>query len=293
MRKRWLIVGLVLLVVLALTAPASAGIMTTGSYTYMLRGNQIDYAVDILPVKGGYLVPPDVLESFQLTPTVTGENIVLKRGPVRVELRLGSDIARVDGRQLVTKAAPSYISGRLFLPAEVLPELGISMEVDGRVVLLTDHVKAITELGSGSPNFQAAWNGHSTQGSLRLDGQYAYGTFTVLTKDLLSDPGLQISWGVRQRLLDLLETRTLVYVHLRNTGIKAISLDPAKMILVDPNGQQYDYLKLEVPVEGTVSAPVAPGAHRASVLAFPKVEADYVSLYHDAAGNVIGTVPTK
>lgn len=292
MHKRWLLVALLCLLFLTTAAPAGAGMLTTGTYTYLILGSQVDYPVDIVPTRGGYLVPAEILATFGLVPTHQGSDITLKRGPVTIKLELGSDTMRVDDRQVVAKAAPSLINGRLFLPADLLPELGISLDVDGKFVYLTDYLSQAVD-GPRSPDFKANWDDHTAERPLWLGGQYAYTYMTVLTRELLADPALEIPWGVRLRLLSLLQSRTLVYTTVRNSGIRAVALDPKQLMLVDDNGRQYDYLNLEVPVFGTVSSLIAPGATRTSVFAFPQVEPGRVTFYHNAAEEIVGTVRVR
>lgn len=294
MTRRWLIASLLLLLVLGAALPASAGILTSGSYTYLLKGQAVELPVDILSLRSRYLVPPELLALFDLTPAVDGDRIRLERGPVIVEMRLGSTTAHVDGEARSLGVAPLRAGERLFIPAELLPDLAITLEVDAKFVLLEDHLPAKpVELDPAAPPFDRRWADRTWQGSIREGSLVGQASITLLTPDLLSDPALRIPWGTRQRLLSLMESHTLLHVGLKNQSLKAMAIDPKKLMLVDSAGRQYDYLGVEIAVNGAVSSPVAPGASRTSVLAFPKVDAGSVTIYHDGSGTVLGTVPAQ
>lgn len=294
MKRVWKSLLVLLLLAMMAALPATAGILTSGSYTYLLKGQAVDLPVDILSLKGRYLVPPELLSLFGLTPTITGEQITLKRGPVTVEMNLGSTTARVDGRTRELGVAPLRAGERLFLPAELLADLAITLEVDAKFVLLEDHLSAQpAAIPADAEPFGRRWASRTWQGSIREGTLVGATWITFLTPDLVSDPAFELPWGIRQRALSLLESRTLLYVSLTNQSLKAMALDPKKLMLVDPSGRQFDYLGIEVPVVGAVSAPVAPGAVRSSLLAFPKVEASSVTIYHDGSGTILGTVPAR
>lgn len=292
MRKRWYLVLLTVLVVVAAVAlPAQAGILTTSSYTYLFKGKELSPAVDILTVQGSPMVPQEVLSAFGLTLKVQGDEVVLERGPVTVLMRLGAKTVWVGGKPRPLSAAPMVVSGRTFVPAEVLPDLGAGLTVDGKFVLLTDYSTA----GDASDQVSAeGLLGTQTLEAFVRDGStMANLTVTALTPALIRDPALAIPWGIRLRLLSMLENRTLVLVTVKNQSVKATAFDPAKLMLVDPSGRQYDYTKEEVAVEGSVTAAAAPGARRVSVLVYPKVDAAAIDLYYDGTGTILGSLPVR
>ncbi|HYF91317.1 MAG TPA: hypothetical protein VD969_03620 [Symbiobacteriaceae bacterium] len=288
MSKRWMLTLMLVAVLAAVAVPAaSAGVLTSSGYTYVLRGRELELPVDILTVQGAVLVPEELLAALELRPAVDGDAIRLERGPVTVELGLGSDVARIDGKARLLKAAPLLASGRLFVPAEVLADLGLSLIVDGKFVLLTRYDAASGDAG------HVDLKAHSLTTAAR-DGGSPYDLEVVaLTPELLADPSLSIPWGTQLKLRALVETRTLLLVTLHNPAPRAVTLDPARLMLVDEAGRQYDYQKQEFPVTGSVTGAVAPGARRTSVLAFARVEGAEFDLYHDAAQNMLGRLPAR
>jgi len=293
-QRRWWMIGLLTLVLLASIAiPASAGVLTANNYTYLLRGRELDLPVDILSVQGAYLVPDELLAALGLTPAYDGDAIGLTRGSVTVELMLGSEIAQVAGKARQLKAAPMKVSKRSFVPAEVLADLGYSLTVDGKFVLLADYAPATPPPALSQSEFDGVLKAHTVQGTIRDGSTYATVTVTALTAELLGDERLGIPWGTRLKLLQMLKTRTLLLVTMRNQSVKAVAFDPAKLMLVTDGGSQADYLKTEVAVDGSVTSPVAPGAVRTSVLAYSQIETDEFDLYHDGAGAVLGRLPAR
>jgi len=290
MRKRWYGILIILLVSVvtmgALALPARAGILTSSSYTYLLKGKELNLPVDILTVQSSPMVPEELLGAFGLKLAAQGDAVELTRGPVTVRLVLGAETVWVDGKPRPLKAAPLKVAGRIFVPAEILPDLGAQLMVDGKFVLLTDYLS--TEANAQEQVADGQVDGLPLEAFVRDGATVANLSVRALTPELIGDPDLGIPWGTRLKLLSMLENRTLVMVAMRNQSIKATALDPAKLMLVDPQGRQYDYTKVEVPVDGSVTAAVAPGALRVSVLVYPKVESSEIELYYDGTGTVLG-----
>lgn len=292
MRKGWYTILLAVLVAVAAAAlPAQAGILTSSAYTYLLKGKELNPAVDILTVQGSPMVPQEILSAFGLSLQIQGDEVLLERGPVTVTMRLGARTVWVNGKPRPLAAAPMTVSGRTFVPAEVLPDLGASLTVDGKFIHLTDYLSAGD--ASDQPAAGGLLRAYTLESFIRDGSTMANLTMTALTPELIRDPALGIPWGTRLRLMTMLENRTLVLVSMRNQSIKATALDPAKLMLVDAKGRQYDYTREEVTVDGSVTAAVAPGALRVSVLVYPKVDAPEFDLYYDGTGNVLGRLSAR
>jgi hypothetical protein len=170
MRKGWPLILLLLLSLVVAVPAADAGMLTSGSYTYLYRGDELDLPVDILPQRGGYLVPEELLADVGLRPAVDGERIALERGPVKIEMALGDTLARMDARDRLLQVAPVRIAGRLFLPAEVLPEMAISLNVDGKLVTLANYAVGRDSGYFGldpDPGFERRRQAHTLQAAVR------------------------------------------------------------------------------------------------------------------------------
>ncbi|HYG57987.1 MAG TPA: stalk domain-containing protein [Symbiobacteriaceae bacterium] len=288
--KRWRLLGLALVCLMLLPVSATAGVLTSSGYTYLLGGREIDLPVDLLTVQGSPLVPPELLSALGLSPQVDGDRIQLTRGPVTVDLTLGADTAMVDGRPKLLKTGPITVSDRLFIPAEVLPDLGITLTVDGKFVLMADYIAEERP----APEDSYLRTSHTAEAQVRDDGQLMNVRVTTLTEEMLGDPALGIPWGTRLQLARLLQSRTLLLITVRNPAIKSVSLEPGKLMLVGDDGRQYDFAGQELPVDGRVSAAVAPGAIRSSVLAYPLVEGERVTIYYDdGSGTAMGRLPVR
>lgn len=284
MRQRWWMVLVVVVLLAAMAIPASAGILTSSQYTYLLGGQEIDVPVDIYSMGGSFLVPEEFLSRFDVTVRLTGERVRLTRGSAVIELHLGSRTATVDGKRRVTAIPTIRTGGRVMVPAELLSDLAVSMEVDGKLVMLTDATRTVVPGNTG--DYSLLFGNRTFTSYIRDGSNMVEVQITVLAEDLLGHSSLPLSWGVRQRLLNLNEERTLLMVRMRNVSVKAMALDPTKLMLVDDQGRQYDYLKQEIAVDGLVSAPLAPSAIRTSVLVYPKVADGLFTVYHDGTGSL-------
>lgn len=292
MRNRWWIIALVLTLALAIAWPAYAGILTSNNYVYLLRGQEIEVPVDILTQRGTPMVPPELLSRFGLTPVLEGERIVLERGPVRAELKLGEATALVDGRRLPLNTGPVLLSDRVLIPADLLPVLGVALEVEGKFIYLTDYGSGVPDLTTG-PSFQPNLDAWTMTTLIRDGGQVGQLAVTMLSRELLLDSELPLPWGTRAQLLALIEDRTLLLVTLQGQGVRAMAFDPTKLTLIGKSGTQYEYLKQEIAVAGQVTLAVAPGASKTSVLVYPQVVESAVDFYYDPAASIIGRLPAK
>lgn len=291
MKARWWLCLLIGVLLVLIAFPVDAGVLTSGSYTYVFHGRELEQPVDISTVQGTPLAPESLLRSLGLEPVVTGNAVHLGRGSAAVDLTLGSTIASTGGKRQVLPAAPMIVGERLFVPAAVLPFLGFALNVDGKFILLEDYAPAAETPSALAPQeYERYLAAHSLQTSLR-GGSGAYGEISVtrLTREVLAAGRTDLSWGTRVRLLSMLEANTLLLVSVKNTSVRSISLDASKLLVHDDSGHQYDYAGTEVPIDGKVTTPIAPGATRVSVLAYDWTEAP-LTLYLDSTGTTLGRV---
>jgi hypothetical protein len=80
-----------------------------------------------------------------------------------------------------------------------------------------------------------------------------------------------------------LQTNTLVWVKTSNTGNKTGGLVTGTTFLIDNNRNQYEVTSVLDIGDGLLNGKIAPGADRAGVLVFPKLDpkASQVSLYYE------------
>lgn len=292
MRVRWLITGLVILIIAVFAVPATAGVLTTSTYTYVFKGQELALPVDILTVQGHHLAPLELLETFNPRLSMDGDAISLTRGPVTVNMVLGSDTAWVDGKPRPLRTAPVKIAGRLFVPVEILPDLGASVTVDGKFVLMSDY-NTQSEADAGQVDLTELHRQRTVKENIRDSNTFMSLSITALNADLLSDPESGIPWGTRLRLQSMLGTRLLLLVQVQNHSLRSATLDPTKLMLIGQNGRQYDYLKSEIAIDGTVTGPIAPGATRTAVLVYPPVAEAAFDVYYDGSMTVLGRLPNR
>jgi hypothetical protein len=271
--------------------PVSAGILTAGHYTYILKGRELAVPVDILPIQGGYLVPESLITTLGVVTELKGDTIHVRRGPMDVQLTMGVRVALVEGRKESLAVAPMQASDRLFVPADVLPYLGLSLVVDGRFVLLEDYGPGENVPEPTEPDvYGSLWASHTVEGRIRTaSGVPVQTSITLLTDGILRSDQLAMPWGTRLRLLSMVHDRTLLLLTVANDAFRSVSLDPAKLLLTDAAGRQYDYQGTEVEVDGVVTAAIAPGARRTSVLVYDVVTGP-VLLYDDTGNQLLGRV---
>jgi hypothetical protein len=291
MNKRWWIPVIALLLVAAVSIPVSAGVLTAGKYTYILKGRELQVPVDILSIQGGYLIPESLMTALGVVSELNGDVIHVQRGPVDVQLTMGVPIAFVEGRKKPLKVGPMEASDRLFLPADILPYLGLALVVDGRFVLLEDYGPGDGVPGSTDPEaYNALWTSHTIMGRVQTASDTSVKTsITLLTDTLLRSEQLSMPWGTRLRLLSMVQHRTLLLVAVSNDGFRSVSIDPTKLLLTDNSGRQYDYQGTEVEVDGAVTTAIAPGAKRTSVLVYDAVTGP-VFVYDDTGHQILGRV---
>lgn len=287
MRSRRLLLLIAVLLLLAIpVAAVQAGSLTSGNYTYLAEGRELMLSVDILPGRGGHLVPAELLTTFGIEVAEKGQSIRLTRGPVLVELEAGSATARVDGQRQYLTAAPARLAGRIFVPHSILPELALEITVDGKLVTIANY----PPVGGPDPRpTDELLRLHSMSGYFRDGAALGQVTAVGLGYDLLAHEQLQLRWGLRQRLQYLLDDHTLIHFTVRNTSNRAIRFDPGQLYLVDSEGRQVEPLpEGEIPVTGKISQPTAPFARRSAVFLFPKVDAPFAYIYHNGSGEVLG-----
>ena len=108
MLKRWWPALGLLLALAVIAVPVSAGILTSGSYTYMFKGREQNLPVDILTVQGATLVPTELLSLVQVVPEAEADSVTLKRGPVTVQMRLGSETAVIGDTVKLLQSGPCW-----------------------------------------------------------------------------------------------------------------------------------------------------------------------------------------
>ncbi|MFZ5814611.1 MAG: copper amine oxidase N-terminal domain-containing protein [Bacillota bacterium] len=290
-----LLAGAVLLLAAALSwpAPTQAATLSGGSYTYVIDGEEVAFTYDPIVKKEGVLLP---LELFtHLGASVEGaleRTVSLKFGPVPAQVTLGRRAATLDGEAVQLSVAPVRLSGRLFLPADLLEGFGLSFEQEGNYVTISRYVSAmpaLTRLTEGA--WRSLLTGRAVSGSVKADsGIYLEARFTLLNQAMLTDQNLAVAYGTRARLLGLLETHSLLLVELSNRSLKSGALATAGIYLVDQHRNQYEVAEVVDLGDGMVSARLAPGADRMGVLLLPRLAegAGPVKLYYEPNGAFLG-----
>jgi hypothetical protein len=275
----------------------SAANLTGGNYTYLVNGEEMTFTFDPVVRKDGVLLPLEVFQQFGIT--MDGGQLstfMLSKEAVVAKLTVGTTTVVLNGNAQSVSTAPVRLNGRIFIPSDLLKEFGVDFAQDGNYISLRSFVGTMPRTQSLTDSeFNALQNrvGILNQ-SLKADsGSYLNADFLLLNADLVNTTNLGLSFGVRARLLSMLETNTLVYVRLSNLSNKAGALVTASTYLVDNLRNQYDVLNVMDLGSGLLTNKVVPGATRTGVLVYGKVPgtAELLSVYYDPNGTSLRTFP--
>lgn len=298
MRKILAAVGvLALLLALVTSVPGttSAANLTSGQYTYIVDGEEVTFTFDPVSTKAGMLLPIEVFQKFGITvDNPIGKSIVVSKDGTQARLTLGSTLVVMEGRSQSLVTAPLRLNGRIFVPADLLKDFGVEFTQDGNFLVLRSYVgKMPAAQQMADTNWAQLWALRSiTNASVKADtGVFLRADFALLSAEMINASNLGITYGMRARLLNMLESNTLVYVKLGNYSNKAGAMVTASTYLIDNNRNQYDVVSVMDLGSGLISNKLAPSADRTGVLVFPKVPANMVNviLYYDNNGSSIGT----
>lgn len=274
-------------IAVAVPSTSSAANLTSGSSSYIINGQEETFTFDPIQRKNGTLLPIEVFQRFGVqVDGATGNLIKLTKGSTQVNLTLGRTASILNGLPSSVSVEPVRLSGRLFLPSELLREFGVEFSLESGYVFLREFVVGQpTVKVTDQAEYDRLLNKLTYNPQVKLDsGQYASSSFTLLNKDLLQMDKLPISAGARARLQGLIETNTLVLVNLQNYATKTGSFQSSGLYMIDANRNQYDVQEVIDIGQGLVTDKLAPGADRMGVLVFPllKPNPGLVKLYLDA-----------
>jgi len=300
--SRRLVVLAVLVAVLALvfSVPTTqAATLTSGNYTYVVGGEETVFPFDPIVKKDGFLLPVDVFTSLGITvDNPQKKSMSITRDKVTVNVTLGQPwVTLQDGTQINVAPVPMRVSGRVFLPVQILAELSIDVQTDSSIITLRDLGSALTGV-SGYPDpttFATAKQNATLTGVVKsTEGPYLNIDVTYLTPALAASPALVADAGTRSRLVRMLDTNTLLLVHLKNTygGNRGLTFNPSTLYIFDNTGMQYEYAGTTIDVQGSISTKVAPTVDKYGILAFQKVSinASSLSYYLDSNPGLLQTL---
>lgn len=285
--------ALLAVVMVSVPGESSAANLSSGSTSYVVNGQEETFTFDPLQRKNGTLLPIEVFQRFGIdVQGATGQSITLKKSQTQVNLSLGRTADVENGVPGSVSVEPVRLSGRLFLPAELLREFGVEFSMESNYVFLREFVTGQpTVKVTQQSEYDSLKNSRTFSPSVKLDsGQYAQAQFTILNKDLLEMDKLPVSEGARARLQGLLDSNTLVLVNLQNYASKSGSFTTSGLYMIDGNRNQYNVQEVVDLGEGLLSDKLAPGADRLGVLVFPKVKPNpgTVKLYYDGNAGDLG-----
>lgn len=288
--------ALLIALIAAHPATTSAANLTGGNYTYVIDGEEVTFMFDPVVRKEGLLLPTEVFTEFgiKLDGTSTRE-ISMTKDDLIAKVTVGSTQVNLAGQTKALATAPLRLNGRVFLPADLLKEFGVDFAQDGTMIFMRQLVEKMPEAKKLTDEEWGAFKtarGFTT--NLRSDSNiYLITDMMLLNKEMVNTTNIGVSYGMRARLHQLMETNTLVLVRLTNPGNKAGGMQTAGTYLVDDLHNQYDVAQVIDIGEGLLNAKLVPNAERWGVLAFPKLPASVTKLtvYYDANTGIVGTFP--
>lgn len=290
---KWLGTGMLLLLLVVSAAPVTAATLSGGSYTYVVNGQEVNFAFDPVALKDGLLLPLEVFEHFGITAEASGRSLVLKRHSTTARLTLGSLAYDLSGAAAMLPAVPLQLNGRHFVPADLLRPFGVEFSHEGSLLIMDDLAVGMPEVVSYQPEeMRLLRQGRIFSAVVRADnGSYMQGEFTWLSPELTGASQLELDTWDRARLQRLLKTNTLILVKLSNTSSKAGQFNAAGAYLLGSSRTQYDLVRTLDLGSVSITSKLVPGAERHGVLVFPKVDEGtrQLSLYYDPNGSTLGT----
>ncbi len=286
-RRTLVLVVLVAVLALVLSVPTSqAATLTSGAYTYVVAGEETVFPYDPIVKKDGYLLPLDVFTALGISAAdAQKRNLSLTRGDVTVSVTLGQPwVTLQDGAQVTVAPVPMRVSGRVFLPTQILAALSIDIQTDSSIITLRDLAPtAPTGAYTEKADYDAARAKTTLSGMVKsTEGTFLDIDITYLTPALAASPHLLSDVGTRSRLLHLLDTNTLLLVRVRNTvgTTRGLTFKPESIFIVDNKGMQYEYTGTLIDVKGSLATKLAPSVEKSGILVFQKVnDAPSISFY--------------
>lgn len=298
MTRNWLAAALALALLAGLLGllpgDSSAANLTSGTYTYVIGGEEVTYAIDPINRKDGLLLPAEVFSAFKIqVDGLLKREFTLTRDGVTVKSSLGSSYVDVGGDTEMLTTSPLRLNGRVFLPADLLKYFAVEYVLDGTYVSFRDLAADMPEVtGAGYTEWNEMRMYRHFAVSVRADtGIFLNSEFTLLSPGMLTASHLQVDYATRVKLYNLQKTNTLFLVKLSNEHIRSGGLPAASIYLVDSGRRQYEVAQILDLGEGMLNAKLAPGADRSGILVYPKVKsAGTLTIYHDGQSASLGTV---
>lgn len=291
-----------LLATLLLITAASTGAMgaplSGGNTIYIINGEDIAFTFDPIVRADGVLIPDEVARWLGLTVTEAEKSLTVTRGKVTAQLTLGQTWAVVDGRPMHLSPGPVRVIGKLFLPADLLKEFGLSVSLEGNLMEIRDLTAGLQfPEGLSREDYEAQLMRRTVRGRVRSDEGRPYLDleFLWLTPEMVASEQFRATFRQRVEYLSLLQSNSLALVTVVNRSNGTVTLTPGSLMLVDEaSGDQFD-VERTLDYQGLISEKVAPQARKASVLVYPKVPEglDRLVLFSDTNQASLGTLHLK
>ncbi len=292
--------GALLVTLLLLTAVGStaAAPLSGGNTVYVINGEETTFTFDPITRKDGTLLPMDVFAALGISVSQADKTVVVLKAGVQAHLTLGQSVGTIGKTAITVAPVPLKLSGRLFLPATVLEELGYEVMSESGYVQIRDLTQGINlnsdldRMGYDNLKYRLTANNYLEAD----DGKTNLGVETTfLTPELLASGHFPATFKERVQYLNLLQTHSLLMVRVVNHSGRGATLNPASLMLLDKTTlQQYD-VEQTLDYRGLINAKIASGAGKTSILVYPKVDAATSSLYvfSDTSSATLGPITIK
>ncbi len=265
------------LLILALTLLPSPQVAQAAApgYIYLVDGQEQAVAYDPISLRSGLLLPQELLTTLEVTiSTPSWNQVQLNRGSLSALLTFGERTGLVNGHYLSLSSGPLRVGGHLFVPAMILPELGIQVTEDGPFILIDRwplSEAAVVDESAYAKAMEIATT--STYITMNRSDLLSV-KLTRLNADIVHNQVWTSNPAIRGQSLAWLEDHLLIEVSILNQSSSFLTFDASSIYMVDDQGRQYRTSSELLPLLGEMDQPLAPGAAARAVLVLPLPDSD-------------------
>lgn len=286
---RGVVALLALLVVLAagLLPPSGAQAAVGSSYSYIVDGEELAVGYDPLSLQAGLLLPEDLFRTLEIQVRQgAAGSVSLTRGSLQVSAKVGDRQVIANGERVTLAAAPIRANGQLYLPDGVLVHLGVEIAVETGLLLI-DRLPLVEPTADNPSEYAALLQASTLRTHLDTANREALTTtLTYLDPKIVAYKSWTDDPTLRGRVLKMLESgAVLLEVGLFNENTNFYQFQSSGLVIVDNLGNQYASTGEIIPIQGDISAQLAPTAKARGIMVYPALKSGAKSFKIYATSN--------